>query len=400
MSEQITFATSDFASNPEPRCPCILLLDVSGSMSGRPINELNAGLVTFRDELLADPLALKRVELGIVTFGPVHVEQPFTSAANFFPPILFAQGDTPMGAAITKALDMVEERKREYRANGISYYRPWIFLITDGAPTDEWQAAANKVFRGEEDKRFAFFSIGVQGADMKTLAQISVRQPLPLQGLQFRELFSWLILKPENLEKLKSCGVSFLDAPEEVFATVLNYLGKDPNSTKADDYTGPATDLLLKLRPNIRYFHSSQYINDLANGDICVAIGWAGDVWQASNRAKEAKNGVNVSFSIPKEGAMAFFDVFAMPADAKNKDEAYQFLNYLLRPDVVAHISDHVFYANANKAATPLVSAEVRENPGIYPPADVRAKLFTLKVQDPKIDRVRTRAWTKVKSGK
>ncbi len=233
---------------------------------------------------------------------------------------------------------------------------------------------------------------------------------------------SWdLILKPENLEKLKSCGVSFLDAPEEVFATVLNYLGKDPNSTKADDYTGPATDLLtdllLKLRPNIRYFHSSQYINDfhssqyindLANGDICVAIGWAGDVWQASNRAKEAKNGVNVSFSngvnvsfsIPKEGAMAFFDVFAMPADAKNKDEAYQFLNYLLRPDVVAHISDHVFYANANKAATPLVSAEVRDNPGIYPPADVRAKLFTLKVQDPKIDRVRTRAWTKVKSGK
>lgn len=145
MSEQITFATSDFASNPEPRCPCILLLDVSGSMNGRPINELNAGLVTFRDELLADPLALKRVELGIVTFGPVHVEQPFTSAANFFPPILFAQGDTPMGAAITKALDMVEERKREYRANGISYYRPWIFLITDGAPTDEWQAAANKV---------------------------------------------------------------------------------------------------------------------------------------------------------------------------------------------------------------------------------------------------------------
>ncbi len=144
---------------------------------------------------------------------------------------------------------------------------------------------------------------------------------------------------------------------------MLNYLGKDPNSTKADDYTGPATDLLLKLRPNIRYFHSSQYINDPANGDICVAIGWAGDVWQASNRAKEAKNGVNVSFSIPKEGAMAFFDVFAMPADAKNKDEAYQFLNYLLRPDVVAHISDHVFYANANKAATPLVSAEVRENP-------------------------------------
>ncbi|EFD2456392.1 spermidine/putrescine ABC transporter substrate-binding protein PotF [Escherichia coli] len=195
---------------------------------------------------------------------------------------------------------------------------------------------------------------------------------------------SWdLILKPENLEKLKSCGVSFLDAPEEVFATVLNYLGKDPNSTKADDYTGPATDLLLKLRPNIRYFHSSQYINDLANGDICVAIGWAGDVWQASNRAKEAKNGVNVSFSIPKEGAMAFFDVFAMPADAKNKDEAYQFLNYLLRPDVVAHISDHVFYANANKAATPLKVFFVITLPMIMP-AVISGWLlaFTLSLDD------------------
>ncbi|EFC4218048.1 VWA domain-containing protein [Escherichia coli] len=214
MSEQITFATSDFASNPEPRCPCILLLDVSGSMNGRPINELNAGLVTFRDELLADPLALKRVELGIVTFGPVHVEQPFTSAANFFPPIQFAQGDTPMGAAITKALDMVEERKREYRANGISYYRPWIFLITDGAPTDEWQAAANKVFRGEEDKRFAFFSIGVQGADMKTLAQISVRQPLPLQGLQFRELFSWLSSSLRSVSRSTPGTEVVLEAPK------------------------------------------------------------------------------------------------------------------------------------------------------------------------------------------
>ena len=214
MSEQITFATSDFASNPEPRCPCILLLDVSGSMNGRPINELNAGLVTFRDELLADPLALKRVELGIVRFGPVHVEHPFTSAANFFPPILFAQGDTPMGAAITKALDMVEERKREYRANGISYYRPWIFLITDGAPTDEWQAAANKVFRGEEDKRFAFFSIGVQGADMKTLAQISVRQPLPLQGLQFRELFSWLSSSLHSVSRSTPGTEVVLEAPK------------------------------------------------------------------------------------------------------------------------------------------------------------------------------------------
>ncbi|STI32209.1 putrescine ABC transporter substrate-binding protein [Escherichia coli] len=212
---------------------------------------------------------------------------------------------------------------------------------------------------------------------------------------------SWdLILKPENLEKLKSCGVSFLDAPEEVFATVLNYLGKDPNSTKADDYTGPATDLLLKLR---RTFVISIHLNILMTWRM-VTSAWrlVGQVMSGRRQTARRKRRMawNVSFSIPKEGAMAFFDVFAMPADAKNKDEAYQFLNYLLRPDVVAHISDHVFYANANKAATPLVSAEVRDNPGIYPPADVRAKLFTLKVQDPKIDRVRTRAWTKVKSGK
>lgn len=212
---------------------------------------------------------------------------------------------------------------------------------------------------------------------------------------------SWeLILKPENLEKLKSCGVSFLDAPSEVYASILHYLGKDPNSTKAEDYTGAANELLTKLRPNIRYFHSSQYINDLANGDICVAIGWSGDVMQAANRAKEAKNGVNVAYVIPKEGALAYFDMFAMPADAKNKEAAYQFLNFLLKPEIMAEISNHVFYANAVPASTSLVNAEVRDNPNIYPPADIRAKLYTLNVQSPKLDRTVTRAWTKAKSGK
>ncbi len=159
-------------------------------------------------------------------------------------------------------------------------------------------------------------------------------------------------------------------------------------------------NLLLKLRPNIRYFHSSQYINDTGKRRYLRRY-WLGGRCLAGVKPREGSEEWRECLVLDsKEGAMAFFDVFAMPADAKNKDEAYQFLNYLLRPDVVAHISDHVFYANANKAATPLVSAEVRENPGIYPPADVRAKLFTLKVQDPKIDRVRTRAWTKVKSGK
>jgi uncharacterized protein YegL len=192
VSEQISFETNDFASNPEPRCPCILLLDVSGSMSGQPLNELNAGLVTFRDELSADALAMKRVEVGIVTFGPVKVEAPLTSASTFYPPNLQSQSDTPTGAAITQALNMVEDRKREYKANGISYYRPWVFLITDGKPTDSWKSAADAIREGEASKKFAFFAIGVQGADMETLRQISVREPMSLQGLKFGALFSWL----------------------------------------------------------------------------------------------------------------------------------------------------------------------------------------------------------------
>ena len=192
MSEQVIFETNDFASNPEPRCPCVLLLDVSGSMGGQPIAELNAGLATFRDELSADSLAMKRVEVAVVTFGPVNVEMPFTSASAFVPPVLRAQGDTPMGAAIMRALAMVDERKREYRSHGVSYYRPWVFLITDGAPTDEWQSAAASVRSVEGEKGAAFFAIGVQGANMSTLRQISVREPLSLQGLKFRELFAWL----------------------------------------------------------------------------------------------------------------------------------------------------------------------------------------------------------------
>lgn len=192
MPEQIAFETNDFASNPEPRCPCVLLLDVSGSMSGEPLEELNSGLNIFKEELAADALAMKRVEVGMVTFGPVKVEMPFTSAASFLPPILESQSDTPMGAAITQAINMVEERKGEYRSNGISYYRPWVFLITDGAPTDSWQAAAVAVREGEASKKFAFFAIGVKGARMDILRQISVRDPLALDGLKFRELFSWL----------------------------------------------------------------------------------------------------------------------------------------------------------------------------------------------------------------
>jgi uncharacterized protein YegL len=192
MTDQISFGTAEFADNPEPRCPCLLLLDVSGSMAGPPIAELNAGLTTFKTELASDLLAAKRVEVGIITFGPVNPAQPFQGAALFSPPSLSCQGETPMGEAIHQGIEMVRQRKNEYRANGVSYYRPWVFLITDGAPTDEWQTAAAAVREGEMSKAFAFFAIGVTGANMDILRQISVREPLPLSGLRFRELFSWL----------------------------------------------------------------------------------------------------------------------------------------------------------------------------------------------------------------
>ncbi|QQS10745.1 MAG: VWA domain-containing protein [Rhodospirillales bacterium] len=190
--EQIPFGAAEFADNPEPRCPCLLLLDTSGSMQGAPIQELNNGLVAFKDELAADALAMKRVEVGLVTFGPVQTIAEFQTPDLFHPPTLSTTGDTPMGAAITHGLEMIRRRKDAYRTNGVAYYRPWVFLITDGAPTDAWQQAAAMVREGEASKSFSFFGIGVQGANMEILGKICVRQPLSLSGLRFRELFAWL----------------------------------------------------------------------------------------------------------------------------------------------------------------------------------------------------------------
>lgn len=190
--EQIPFGASEFAENPEPRCPCLLLLDTSQSMAGVPIEELNQGLATFKQELAADTLAMKRVELAIVTFGPVQMLSDFQTPDRFMPPNLTSSGDTPMGAAISGGLEMIRQRKATYKANGVPYYRPWVFLITDGAPTDSWEAAAAEVRAGEEQRGFSFFAVAVEGANVDILSRISVRPPLKLSGLRFRDLFAWL----------------------------------------------------------------------------------------------------------------------------------------------------------------------------------------------------------------
>jgi len=196
QSEQIPFVPPSLVENPEPRCPCLLLLDTSTSMAGAPIAELNAGIRAFKQQLAADAMAALRIEIALMTFGPVRLVSDFQTPDVFDPPTLVAQGDTPLGEAIIQGLALLEERKNTYKQAGIAYYRPWVFLITDGAPTDGWTLAAERVRQGDSAERraFSFFAVGVEGANMETLAQISSpqRTPLMLKGLSFRELFFWL----------------------------------------------------------------------------------------------------------------------------------------------------------------------------------------------------------------
>jgi putrescine transport system substrate-binding protein len=211
---------------------------------------------------------------------------------------------------------------------------------------------------------------------------------------------SWdVVFKPENAAKLKDCGITVLDTPSELIPIALNYLGEDPHSFDPA-VIDKAAALLKSIRPYIRNFHSSSYINDLANGDVCLVVGWSGDIIQARDRAAEAGNGVNVAYSIPKEGAPQWFDMLAIPKDAKNVDNAYAFINYLLDPKVAAANTNYVTYPNPVPASKPMVDQAIAEDPTIYPPAEVDAKLFTFAVLPPEVDRQYTRIWTELKTGR
>jgi putrescine transport system substrate-binding protein len=204
---------------------------------------------------------------------------------------------------------------------------------------------------------------------------------------------------PKVISKFADCGVTILDAPSEVIGTVLIYLGKDANSEKPEDLAA-AEAVLKAVRPYIKNFHSSNYIEQLANGEICLALGWSGDVLQASTRAEEAKNGVEISYRIPKEGAVMFFDQLAIPKDAKHPKNAHLFIDYLLRPEVAAKNSSYISYANANAASTALIDKSVTDNPNVYPPADLMTKLVPDMPESAEFSRSLNRAWTSIKTGK
>ncbi|KVV01353.1 MULTISPECIES: polyamine ABC transporter substrate-binding protein [unclassified Pseudomonas] len=211
---------------------------------------------------------------------------------------------------------------------------------------------------------------------------------------------SWdVVFKPENMKKLQSCGVAFLDSADEMLPTVLNYLGLDANSTNPKDYK-KAEEVLMSVRPYVTYFHSSKYISDLANGNICVAIGFSGDVFQAKARAEEAKKGVNIAYIVPKEGGALWFDMLAIPKDSGNVKEAHTFINYLLKPEVIAQVSDYVGYANPNPAADKVMDASIRADEAVYPTQAVLDKTYVSTELPPKVQRLMTRTWTKVKTGK
>lgn len=214
------------------------------------------------------------------------------------------------------------------------------------------------------------------------------------------DLDTWaLIFDPDTAAKLGDCGISLLDDPTEVFSAALAYLGKNPNSLDKADLDA-ASALIKAIHPHVRYFHSSQYMSDLANGDLCVAMGYSGDVFQAQSRAEEAGKGVVIDYLLPREGAAVWIDVMAIPKDAPNPDAAHAFIAYMLQPAAIAAVSNAVYYANANLEATALLDEEVRDDPTIYPPAEVKTRLFAPSERSDREIRELNRLWTRLKANR
>ena len=211
---------------------------------------------------------------------------------------------------------------------------------------------------------------------------------------------SWrLIFDPAEASKFKGCGISILDAPDEVVGVVLAFLGKDPNSESLDDLKA-AEEVLMKVRPYIRTINSSEYINGLATGELCVVMGWSGDILQAKSRAAEAENGPIIAMAVPTDGTIIWFDMYAIPADAPHPGNAHAFINFMMKPEVAAANSNFVHYATGNAAALPLMDAEVRDDPGVYPPPETMAKLFPNLARSQEFTRELNRTWTRFMTGK
>ncbi|CUI01500.1 polyamine ABC transporter substrate-binding protein [Leisingera aquaemixtae] len=256
-----------------------------------------------------------------------------------------------------------------------------------------WDAIEERTSRYDPGNEFSInymwgtTGIGVNTAKVKEV----LGEDAPVDSLE-------LVFNPEYMEKLASCGVHFLDAPDEMIPAALKYIGEDPNSMDAD-VVEKAEPVLMAVRPYVTKFHSSEYINALANGDICVAFGWSGDILQARDRADEADNGVEIAFNAPKEGALMWFDQMAIPVDAPNPDGAHKFLNFIMDAENMATASNYVYYANGNKASQELLEEDVIGDPAIYPNEDTVKNLYIKEGYPPKVQRKATRMWTKIKSG-
>lgn len=228
------------------------------------------------------------------------------------------------------------------------------------------------------------------GANMPKIKEV-LGDDAPVNSLE-------LVFNPKYMEKLSKCGVMFLDAPTEIIPAALKYIGEDPNS-KDPDVIAKSEPVLMAIQPYVSKFNSSEYINALANGEICMAFGWSGDILQARDRAAEANNGVEIEYHAPKEGALMWFDQMAIPADAPNPEGAMKFLNFIMDAKNMAAASNYVYYANGNKASQEFLNEDVIGDPAIYPDEETLKNLYTVTAYDPKLNRTVTRLWTKVKSG-